>query len=58
MRITGNYTAMRITVPTNTVQVPMTTGTVKDSGSLLTGLLKYSSVVINRGCSLYGPVRY
>ena len=32
---TGIYT----TVPTNTVQVPITTGTVMNSGSVYTGLL-------------------
>ena len=32
-------TVIYTTVPTNTVQVPITTGTVTDSGSVYTGLL-------------------
>jgi len=41
---TGIYT----TVPTNTVQVPITTGTVTYSGSVYTGLLGVISGYIYR----------
>ena len=40
------------TVPTNTVPVPMTTGTVTDSGSVWTGLLWDSSELIYRAGKL------
>ena len=40
------------TVPTNTVPVQMTTGTVTDSGSVWTGLLRDSSELIYRAGKL------
>ena len=45
---TGIYTK----VPTNTIQVPITTGTVTDSGSVYTGLLGAISRYIYRTSKL------
>ena len=41
-------TGIDTTIPTNTVQVPNTTGTVTDSGSVYTGLLGVISGYIYR----------
>ena len=33
-------TGIDSTIPTNTIQVPITTGTVRDSGSVYTGFMR------------------